>query len=91
MITRKEVLRELGRLGLRSFSEIKQGCREYEDYVASFYGFKIIKRYEPKTSPVRLTRTISPPERKSSLHIVKAIFMAERAKVDSVGGDGGIN
>ena len=91
MITRREVLRELSRLGLRSFSEIKQGCREYEDYMASFYGLKIIKKFEPKTSLAHPLSTIPPMERKSSLHTVKAIFMAERPKVDSVGEDGGIN
>jgi hypothetical protein len=54
--------------------------------MASFYGLKIIKKFEPKTSPAHRPRTISPMGRKSSLHTVKEIFMAERPKVNSVVG-----
>ena len=76
MITRREVLRELGRLGLRDFSEIKQGCREYEDYMAAFYDLKIIKRGEEKAPSHSPTRNLSHRGKKSSLLTVKAIFMS---------------
>jgi hypothetical protein len=76
MITRKEVLRELGRLGLRDFSEIKQGCREYEDYMAAFYGLKIIKRGKEKAAPHSTARSLPHQGRKSSLLTAKAIFMS---------------
>jgi hypothetical protein len=76
MITRREVLRELARLGLRDFSEIKQGCREYEDYMAAFYGLRITKGFKERASSRSPRRGISPWEKKSSLHSVKAIFMA---------------
>ena len=76
MITRREVLRELGRLGLRDLSEIKQGCREYEDYMAAFYGLKIIKKGKEKTSPHSQARSLPQQVKKSSLLTVKAIFMS---------------
>jgi hypothetical protein len=76
MITRREVLRELGRLGLRDLSEIKQGCREYEDYMAAFYGLRIIKRGKENASPHSPARNLSHRGKKSSLLTVKRIFMS---------------
>jgi hypothetical protein len=76
MITRREVLRELGRLGLRDLSEVKKGCREYEDYMAAFYGLNIIKRSKDKPSPHSPARSLSHRGKKSSLLTAKAIFMA---------------
>jgi hypothetical protein len=76
MITRKEVLKELGRLGLRDLSEIKRGCREYEDYMAAFYGLKIMKSVKAKKSPGGATKNLSPRGKTNSLLTAKAIFMS---------------
>jgi hypothetical protein len=63
-------------LGLRDFSEIKRGCREYEDYMAAFYDLKIAKGAEKKASSRPHGSRLTPLERKNPLHTVKAIFMS---------------
>jgi hypothetical protein len=59
MITRREVLREVRRLGLRKFLEIKQGYGEYENYLPAFYDPKIIKRGEERPPSQSLNRNLS--------------------------------
>jgi len=76
MITRREILTELARLGLRDLREIKQGCREYEDYMAAYYGLRIVNGMRRKTSSLRFQTSSTARDRKDPLSTVKAIFNA---------------
>jgi len=43
MLTEREILDELRRIGIRDPSLLKNDFREFEEYIAINYGMKIIK------------------------------------------------
>jgi hypothetical protein len=47
MLTRREVLTKLRRVGVRKFSWLKSDCREIEQYMAAKYAYQIIKNKKP--------------------------------------------
>ena len=44
MLTRREVLTKLRRVGVRNLSWLKNDCREIEQYMAAKYDYQIIKK-----------------------------------------------
>lgn len=44
MLTRHEVLMQLKKIGIRSLSQLKRDCREFEQYMRDNYGYEIAKR-----------------------------------------------
>lgn len=44
MLTRHEVLMELKRMGVKEPSLLKSYLRDFEDYMSTHYGLKIVKR-----------------------------------------------
>ena len=43
ILTRREVLKQLNRIGLKKISELKINCREFEQYMAVNYDYEIVK------------------------------------------------
>jgi hypothetical protein len=41
--------------GVRKLSAFKQSCRQYENYMAAFYGFEVVK------NPAALLKSCRPP------------------------------
>jgi len=44
MLTRREILAQLKRVGLGKLSELKQNCREFEQYMSVNYDYDISKK-----------------------------------------------
>jgi hypothetical protein len=44
MLTRREVLAQLKRVGLTKISELKRNCREFEQYMSVNYDYGIVKK-----------------------------------------------
>ena len=47
MLTRREVLMKLRRVGVRKLSQLKSDCREFEQYMAVNYDYEIVKNERP--------------------------------------------
>jgi|MudIll2142460700_1097286.scaffolds.fasta_scaffold309047_2 hypothetical protein len=45
MLTRREVLMQLRRVGVRKFSQLKRDCREFEHYMAANYDYEFNEKY----------------------------------------------
>jgi hypothetical protein len=50
MLTRREVLMQLRRVGVRKLSQLKSDCREFEQYMAVNYDYEIVKKGRPRSS-----------------------------------------
>jgi len=50
MLTRREVLMQLRRVGVRNLSQLKSDCREFEQYMAVNYDYEIVKKERPRSS-----------------------------------------
>ena len=50
MLTRREVLMQLRKVGVRELSELKSDCREFEQYMAVNYDYEIVKNKRPESS-----------------------------------------
>ena len=44
MLTRREILMQLKRMGVKELSLLKQQCRDFESYATAHYGFEIVKK-----------------------------------------------
>ena len=51
MMTRRDVLNQMKRVGIKDLSLLKKSCREFENYMAVNYDYKIHK----KKRPIRLS------------------------------------
>lgn len=49
-LTRREVLMQLRRIGVRELSQLKQDCREFEQFMAVNYDYEIVKNEKPRFS-----------------------------------------
>jgi hypothetical protein len=47
MLTRRDVLNHLKRVGVKEFSQLKRDCREFEQYMAVYYDYIIVKKHRP--------------------------------------------
>ncbi|OGP76945.1 MAG: hypothetical protein A2W09_09065 [Deltaproteobacteria bacterium RBG_16_50_11] len=43
MLTRREVLTELTRMGVKKLSLLKTCLREFEKYISTYYGFQVLR------------------------------------------------
>jgi hypothetical protein len=50
MLTRREVLMQLRRVGVRKLSQLKSDSREFEQYMAVNYDYEIVKNERPRSS-----------------------------------------
>jgi hypothetical protein len=50
MLTRREVVVQLWRVGVRKLSQLKSNCREFEQYMAVNYDYEIVKKERPGSS-----------------------------------------
>jgi hypothetical protein len=50
MLTRREVLMQLRRVGVRKLSQLKSDSREFEQYMAVNYDYEIVKNKRPRFS-----------------------------------------
>jgi hypothetical protein len=51
MLTRREILIELERVGVRGCSLLKRNCRDFENYMAIHYDFRIPRKEDPDFLP----------------------------------------
>ena len=58
MLTRREVLMELRRLGMGTPSSLKISLREFERYMGIHHGLKIVKTKKRLHCPSKLTRVM---------------------------------
>jgi hypothetical protein len=68
MMTRRDVLDQLKRVGIHELSLLKKDCREFENYMAVYYGYKILKK-ESDSIPALSTPNSTPPTRKNSMKL----------------------
>jgi hypothetical protein len=47
MMTRRDVLEQLKRVGIKDLSLLKRSCRDFENYMAVNYDYKIVRKEEP--------------------------------------------
>jgi len=59
MLTRREILIELKRLGIKELSLLKWHCRDFEHYMAVNYGFEIVQDAKKREPSFRPTESIS--------------------------------
>jgi hypothetical protein len=76
MLTRKDVLNQLKWSGVRKLSAFKQCCRQYENYMAAFYDFEIVKSPRAKMNSYRSFGSIYARGERNSLRYVKVKLMA---------------
>ncbi len=66
MLTRREVLTQLKRVGVKTLSEMKRDCREFEQHMLVNYDYEIIKkpgRQLKEYSRSRQRKPLSTPEK----------------------------
>ncbi len=66
MLTRREVLLQLKRVGVRTLSEMKRDCREFEQHMLVNYDYEISKKPEPRVKKLprpRQPKSFSTPVR----------------------------
>jgi hypothetical protein len=51
MLTRRDVLNQLKIMGVGELSQLKKGCRDFEQYMAVYYDVEILKSEEVKDQP----------------------------------------
>jgi len=50
-MTRREVLEQLKRVGIKDLSLFKRSCRDFENYMAVHYDYEILKKERSVTTP----------------------------------------
>ena len=66
MMTRRDVLDQLKRVGIKDLSLLKRSCREFENYMAVNYDYEILRKekpvklrapsiYKPVTTPLKIS------------------------------------
>jgi hypothetical protein len=69
MMTRRDVLDQLKRVGIKDLSLLKRSCRDFENYMAVNYDYEIIKKerpiqfpplffHKPASSPMKISQNI---------------------------------
>jgi hypothetical protein len=78
MLTRRDVLNQLKMSGVRSLSVFKQDCRQYENYMAAVYDYKIVKSPRPMSDFYRPSRNPYARGNGNSIRFVNVRLMAKR-------------
>ena len=50
-MTRRDVLEQLKRVGIKDLSLLKRSCRDFENYMAVHYDYEILKKERSVTTP----------------------------------------
>lgn len=50
-MTRREVLEQLKRVGIKDLSLLKRSCRDFENYMVVHYDYEILKKERSVTTP----------------------------------------
>lgn len=66
MMTRRDVLNQLKRVGIHELSLLKRDCREFENYMAVYYGYKILRK-DREANPALSGQNAALPNLKTSL------------------------
>ena len=59
-MTRRDVLEQLKRVGILELSLLKRDCREFENYMAVYYGYKILKKDREAKTTLSAQNSTSP-------------------------------
>lgn len=78
MMTRRDVLDQLKRVGIQELSQLKKDCREFENYMSIYYDYKILRK-ESEAKP------LAPSPEKPSLSRLKISLNLKRYLRDSSG------
>ena len=76
MLTRRDVLNQLKFSGIRKISELKQSCRQHENYMAAFYDFEIVKNAGAMKSFYNLHRNLRARRGENPNRFVRVRLMA---------------
>jgi hypothetical protein len=68
MMTRRDVLQQLKRVGIHELSLLKRDCREFENYMAVCYGYTILKK-DREAKPAPSAQNTTPPSPNISLNL----------------------
>ncbi len=68
-MTRRDVLNQLKRVGIRELSLLKRDCREFETYMDVYYDYKILKKESEPKPPALSLQNPTPPHLKISLNL----------------------
>jgi hypothetical protein len=65
MMTRRDVLEQLKRVGIKDLSLLKRSCRDFENYMAVNYDYQIVRKepvkfrapsiYNPVIAPLKIS------------------------------------
>lgn len=69
MMTRRDVLDQLKRVGIRDLSLLKRSCRDFENYMAVHYDYEILKAKKIAPAPASLPKTPALSSLKISLNL----------------------
>jgi hypothetical protein len=69
MMTRRDVLNQLKRVGIHELSLLKRDCREFETYMALYYDYKILKKGSEPKLPALSLQNPTPTQMKISLNL----------------------
>ncbi len=68
-MTRRDVLNQLKRVGIRELSLLKRDCREFETYMEVYYDYKILKKENETKPPALSLQNPTPTHLKISLNL----------------------
>jgi hypothetical protein len=74
MMTRRDVLDQLKRVGIKDLSLLKRSCRDFENYMAVNYDYEIVR----KEKPVKLR---SPSINKAAIAPLKISLNLRRRRI----------
>jgi len=93
MMTRRDVLDQLKRVGIHELSLLKRDCREFENYMAVYYDYKILKKDSGAKPPALSPPNPTPSHLKISSNLKRYLrdysvlsFSSPRAKSEPKGG-----
>jgi hypothetical protein len=69
MMTRRDVLDQLKRVGIHELALLKRDCREFENYMAIYYDYKILKKESEAKPPPLSPQNPTPSHLKISLNL----------------------
>jgi len=83
MMTRRDVLDQLKRVGIKDLSLLKRSCRDFENYMAVNYDYEILKKERPIQFPAPLFYKPASSPMKISLNLRRRIMNYHRLGVSA--------
>jgi len=69
MMTRRDVLDQLKRVGIKDLCLLKRSCRDFENYMAVNYDYEILKKERPVKLPAPSFNKLASSPMKISLNL----------------------